>query len=619
MKNLVCLIILSFTLVFTVFGQTPKTEKEWFTLGFKQREEYKFNESVISFTECLKINPNSSPCLGLRAKSYWNLSKLDLAEKDFNRSIEVSPNTPALYLNRGEFRQSFLDNQKNELALADFTKAIQLKPDFAEAYYFRGQSFVFKKDYNAAEADYKKALEINPNYTSARKALEKLKAERPGASPTPSPSYRPSNPTPVYQPKSVPSPTPTLSEAEKAKLAENFLSSAVYNFRGDKFDAAAQDFTEYLKLYPNNANVYFNRGTAYQRAGKNDLAKADFEKALQLNPNLSEAKAQLEKLKTTPKEERVTSISQIKDVKPTDEFYDDLRSLVERYGISPLTVNYQYNPNQNLTLLEYTKFIAQAKKILLNATSGFGVKKIDEEKLFNSKCSFANSFVNSISETEVAKSLGCIFRLEKLALNPTSKILTRGKFAIFLNQAFEQAALKIAIDKESENVTDNLFTGEPKQTAKTDLPKTNSQTDWTKFLKAGTEKLKVKDYDGAIKSYTECLKVTQAIMCYKNRGITYGFKKQYQLALADFDQVIKINPKSAETFSTRGLLRMETGDIFGALSDVEKAVELEPENPQMYLNRASIFCRIKEYRVFVKQDEDKARELGGKVVNPCQL
>lgn len=138
-------------------------------------------------------------------------------------------------------------------------------------------------------------------------------------------------------------------------------------------------------------------------------------------------------------------------------------------------------------------------------------------------------------------------------------------------------------------------------------------------MKAGTEKLNVKDYDGAIKSYTECLNNTQAIMCYKNRGIAYGFKKQYKLALADFDEVIKINPKSAESLSTRGLMRMVTGDMFGALSDVEKAVELEPENPQMYLNRASIFCQIKEYQIFVKQDEDKARELGGKVLNPCKL
>jgi tetratricopeptide (TPR) repeat protein len=173
--------------------------------------------------------------------------------------------------------------------------------------------------------------------------------------------------------------------------------------------------------------------------------------------------------------------------------------------------------------------------------------------------------------------------------------------------------LKITIAQQSENVTDNLFTGATKQ------PKPNTQTDWTKFLKAGTEKLNAKDYDGAIKAYTECLKAAQAIMCYKNRGIANGFKKQYKLALADFDEVIKINSENAENFSTRALLRMETGDMFGALSDVEKAVKLEPENPQMYLNRASIFCRIKEYRIFVKQDEDKARELGGKVVNPCKL
>ncbi|MBX7172466.1 MAG: hypothetical protein K1X72_15975 [Pyrinomonadaceae bacterium] len=91
------------------------------------------------------------------------------------------------------------------------------------------------------------------------------------------------------------------------------------------------------------------------------------------------------------------------------------------------------------------------------------------------------------------------------------------------------------------------------------------------------------------------------------------------MALADFDEAIKLNAEDTETLSTRALLRMETGDMFGALLDVEKAVKLEPENPQMYVNRASIFFLIKEYRIFVKQIENKARELGGKVFKPCQL
>lgn len=363
MKNLVCLIILSLTLVFTVFGQIPKTEKEWFTLGFKQREEYKFSESVISFTECLKINPNSSPCLGLRAKSYWNLSKLDLAEKDFNRSIEVSPNTATLYLNRGEFRQSFLDNQKNELALADFTKVIQLKPDFADAYYFRGQSFVFKKDYNAAESDYKKALEINSNHTSARKALEKLKTERPSVSPTPSPTYRPSNPSPTYRPST----TSPIYQPATVSTPSNSVSN-----------------------------------------------------------------------------ERVVSISQIKDVKPSDSFFRDLQSLIERYGIANLTMNHQFNSSQNLTASDFTVLSNGGLNVLKTIASSSLIPERKFSELFGYGCNLSGVSQNPINSDDSAAALQCLYGLGVLPNSNKNKIITRGEFAVLLNQAIDNGVAKIS-------------------------------------------------------------------------------------------------------------------------------------------------------------------------------
>lgn len=172
-----------------------------------------------------------------------------------------------------------------------------------------------------------------------------------------------------------------MTEAEKKKKAEELYSNGVFNFRGKQYELAVVNFTEYLRLYPNTAEVYLNRGITYRDWGKTDKAIVDFEQALKLKPDLTLAKTELAKLKTAVREETVTSISQISDVKPSDEFYDALRSLVEKYGIAKVTTGRKFNPTRALTMDEYADFIKQAKATLKDLASGFGTKKIDEEKL----------------------------------------------------------------------------------------------------------------------------------------------------------------------------------------------------------------------------------------------
>ena len=54
---------------------------------------------------------------------------------------------------------------------------------------------------------------------------------------------------------------------------------------GDK-EAAFNDYTEAIKLDPNNALAYFNRGNAYDQLGEHDLAIADYTEAIKLDPKI---------------------------------------------------------------------------------------------------------------------------------------------------------------------------------------------------------------------------------------------------------------------------------------------------------------------------------------------
>ena len=61
------------------------------------------------------------------------------------------------------------------------------------------------------------------------------------------------------------------------------------------YDMAVEEFTQAIKLDPDNAAAYYNRGDAYKNKGDNDRAIADFSQAVKLDPNDADYKANLER------------------------------------------------------------------------------------------------------------------------------------------------------------------------------------------------------------------------------------------------------------------------------------------------------------------------------------
>jgi len=53
-----------------------------------------------------------------------------------------------------------------------------------------------------------------------------------------------------------------------------------------QYDRAIQDFDQTIRLNPNFAEAFYDRGLAYRVLGQQNLAALDFAKARQLNPNL---------------------------------------------------------------------------------------------------------------------------------------------------------------------------------------------------------------------------------------------------------------------------------------------------------------------------------------------
>jgi tetratricopeptide (TPR) repeat protein len=95
---------------------------------------------------------------------HYERGELVAALQECDRAIELSPDSPELYANRGITKQLKGDL---EGALGDYNRATKLKPDFAIAFLNRALVQRAKGNTNAAKADYEKAISLNPSLADA--------------------------------------------------------------------------------------------------------------------------------------------------------------------------------------------------------------------------------------------------------------------------------------------------------------------------------------------------------------------------------------------------------------------------------------------------------------------
>ena len=70
---------------------------------------------------------------------------------------------------------------------------------------------------------------------------------------------------------------------------EFYMKLGLGSWRSGDDEKAIKNYTEAIRLGPNFADAYYNRGNAYRRRGENDKAISDYTEAIRLDPNFANA------------------------------------------------------------------------------------------------------------------------------------------------------------------------------------------------------------------------------------------------------------------------------------------------------------------------------------------
>jgi tetratricopeptide (TPR) repeat protein len=224
-----------------------------------------YDNAINDFSNVIKINPTYAPAFYNRGKAYLEKHENEKALTDFNITLRLDPDYINAYFERG---RTFVNVGEYDKAIIDFSKAIQYKLDWAEAYYWRGVSYNNKKQFDFAINNFNIAISLNPNDIFSYYILGNIYTDK------------------GYYDNAITAYTLGL-QIEPNNVDILYRRGIAYSNKHNELDysKAFIDYSEVIKLKPDHAGAFYNRGSIYDRMKEYDKAISDFTEAINLGLN----------------------------------------------------------------------------------------------------------------------------------------------------------------------------------------------------------------------------------------------------------------------------------------------------------------------------------------------
>jgi cytochrome c-type biogenesis protein CcmH/NrfG len=117
----------------------------------------------------------------------------------------------------------------------------------------------------------------------------------------------------------------------------------------------------------------------------------------------------------------------------------------------------------------------------------------------------------------------------------------------------------------------------------------------------GLKALSKGDYDLAIADYSEAIRLKPGFVeAYINRGYAYGQQRDYDKAIADYNEAVRLKPDFWAAYINRANAYNHKGDWDRALADYNEAIRVKPDHvkyPEAYINLAWLLAVCPDAKV----------------------
>ncbi len=109
-------------------------------------------------------------------------------------------------------------------------------------------------------------------------------------------------------------------------------------------------------------------------------------------------------------------------------------------------------------------------------------------------------------------------------------------------------------------------------------------------------------FDLAIADYNQILSIKPGDAdTYMNRGLTYHAAKRYAQAIEDYTRVLAIYPWYDRAYNQRGVAYLKLKRWDEALKDFNRTLQLTPDFTSAYINRGLVFQQLNQYQQAIEQ------------------
>jgi tetratricopeptide (TPR) repeat protein len=169
------------------------------------------------------------------------------------------------------------------------------------------------------------------------------------------------------------------------------------------------------------------------------------------------------------------------------------------------------------------------------------------------------------------------------------------------NYLFCFAILLVAAEPAVADDANRCFseTGDAKLAACTRAINSGARNPAINYNNRGNAYFSKRDYDSAIADYNESLRINPNYpLPYHNRGNTYHVRGDDDRAIADYNEAIRLDPKYTDAYVDRGNAYFSKRNYDSAIADYNEAIRLNPKYALPHNNRGNTYHN--------KGDEDRA-------------